>query len=132
MHLHRRERHGLERVENGNARVRIGSGVDDDAVGRAVGRLNGIDDRALVVGLEQLDLHACLGSGCADEILQRGKAPAAVNGRLAQAEQVQVWAVDDEKLHASTSRILRTVSSGVPLLSMTASAKRAYSGARCA
>ena len=85
-----------------------------------------------MVGLEQVDLHARIGGGSADEILQRGKAPAAVDGRLTQAEQVQVRAVDDEKLHASTSRILRTVSSGVPLLSMTASAKRAYSGARCA
>ena len=49
-----------------------------------------------------------------------------------QTEQVQVRPVDDEKLHANTSRIFCAVSSGVPLLSMTASAKRAYSGSRCA
>ena len=62
-------------------------------------------------------------------ILQRGKVPAAVDGRLTQTEQVQVRSVDDEKFHVSTSRICCTVCSGAPLLSMTASAKRAYSGA---
>ena len=89
MHLHRRKRHGLERIENGDARVRVGRGVDDDAVRSAVGRLNGVDDRALVVGLEQLDLHARFARRRADEILQRGKVPAAVDGGLTQTEQVQ-------------------------------------------
>ena len=46
-----------------------------------------------------------------------------------QTEQVQIRPVDDEKSHASTSRICCAVCSGAPLLSMTASAKRAYSGA---
>ena len=132
MHLHRRKCHGLERVENGDARVRISRWVDDDAVHRAIGRLNGIDDRALVVGLEQLDLHARFARRCADEILQCGKIAAAVDGGLTQTEQVQVRPIDDEKFHASTSRICCTVCSGVPLLSMTASAKQAYSGSRCA
>ena len=112
--------------------MRVSRGVDDDAVRRAVGRLDRIDDRALVVGLEQLDLHARFARRCADEILQRGKVPAAVDGGLTQTEQVQVRSVDDEKFHVSTSRICCTVCSGVPLLSMTASAKRAYSGSRCA
>ena len=47
---------GLEGVEDGHARVRVGGRVDDDAVDLAVGLLDLVDDAALVVGLEDLDL----------------------------------------------------------------------------
>ena len=55
MHLHGRERNGLERVENGNARMRIRRRVNNDAVHPSESGLDGVYDRALVVGLEQRD-----------------------------------------------------------------------------
>lgn len=51
---------GLEGIEDRHARVRIGRRVDDDAVDLAVGLLNLVDDVALVVGLENLDLVEAL------------------------------------------------------------------------
>ena len=47
---------GFESVQNGHAGVRVGGRVDDDAVDLAVGLLDLVDDAALVVGLEDLDL----------------------------------------------------------------------------
>ena len=55
-----RDGDGLEGVEDRDARVRVGRRVDDDAVDLAVGFLDLVDDAALVVGLEDLDLVEAL------------------------------------------------------------------------
>lgn len=55
---------GFERVEDRHARVRVGGRVDDDAVDLAVSLLNLVDDAALVVGLEDLDLVKALRGAC--------------------------------------------------------------------
>lgn len=55
-----RDGDGLEGVEDRHARVRVGRRVDDDAVDLAVGLLDLVDDAALVVGLENLDLVEAL------------------------------------------------------------------------
>ena len=60
MHLDGRDGNGLEGVEDRHARMRVGSRVDDDAVDLAVGLLDLVDDVALVVGLEDLDLVEAL------------------------------------------------------------------------
>ena len=47
MDLGRRQTDGLERVEQGDAGVRIGGGVEDDAVRTVIIRLlDGVDERA--------------------------------------------------------------------------------------
>ena len=52
--LHRRDADRLHRVKQRDARVRIGGGVDDHAVHPVKVRLlDGIHQRALVVGLEE-------------------------------------------------------------------------------
>ena len=60
VHLDGRDGDGLEGVEDGHARVRVGRRIDDDAVDLAVGLLDLVDDAALVVGLEDLDLVEAL------------------------------------------------------------------------
>ena len=91
---------GLERVEDRHARVRVGSRVDDDAVDLAVGLLDLVDDTALVVGLEDLDLvEALRGAGFLADLDQAVVVVAAVDARLANAKHVEVGAVDDECLH---------------------------------
>ena len=56
--------YGLEGVQDRHARVRVGRRVDDNAVDLAVCLLDLVDDAALVVGLEDLDLVKALrGSG---------------------------------------------------------------------
>jgi hypothetical protein len=49
MHLYRRDPDCLQRVEDGNACVRLGRRVDHDAVKAAVRRLNRVHNRPLVV-----------------------------------------------------------------------------------
>lgn len=91
---------GFEGVEDRHAGVRVGSRVDDDAVDLAVGLLNLVDDAALVVGLEDLDLVKTLCSACLlADLDQAVVVVAAVDARLANAEHVEVGTVDDECFH---------------------------------
>lgn len=91
---------GLERVQDGYAGVRVGSRVDDDSVDLAVGLLDLVDDAALVVGLEDLDLVKALRGACLlADLYQAVVVIAAVDARLANAEHVEVGAVYDECFH---------------------------------
>ena len=60
MYLDGRDSDGLEGIEDRHARVRVGRRIDDDAVDLAVGLLDFVDDAALVVRLENLDLVEAL------------------------------------------------------------------------
>ena len=97
MHLDRRDADGFERVEDGDAGVRICGGVYDDAVYSPVSALYRVDYGALVVGLEKLTLDAELGTARADVLYEVGVCASAVDLRLAYAEKVEVGAVYDEK-----------------------------------
>lgn len=98
--LHSWDGDGLEGVEDGHARVRVSRRVDDDAVDLAVGLLDLIDDAALVVGLEDLDLVKTLRGACLlADLYQTVVVIAAVDARLANTEHVEVGAVDDECFH---------------------------------
>ena len=91
---------GLEGVQDRNARVRVGCRIDDDAVDLAVGLLDLVDDAALVVGLEDLDLVKALrGAGFLADLDQAVIVVAAVDARLANAKHVEVGTVDDECFH---------------------------------
>lgn len=91
---------GLEGVQDGNAGVCVSCRVDDDAVDLAVGLLDLVDDAALVVGLEDLDLvKALCGAGLLADLDQAVVVVAAVDARLANAEHIEVGAVDDESFH---------------------------------
>lgn len=91
---------GLESVQNRHARVRVSCRVDDDAVDLAVCLLDLVDDAALVVGLEDLDLVETLCGTCLlADLDQTVVVVAAVDARLANTEHVEVGAVDDECFH---------------------------------
>ena len=82
---------GLERVQDGHAGVRIGRRVDDDAVDLAIGLLDFVDDAALVVGLEDLDLvKALCGARLLTNLDQAVVVVAAVDAWLANTEHVEV------------------------------------------
>lgn len=98
--LHGGDGDGLEGIEDCDARVRVGGRVDDDAVDLAVGLLDLVNDAALVVGLEDLDLVKALRGACLlADLNQAVIAIAAVDAWLANAEHVEVGAVDDECFH---------------------------------
>lgn len=91
---------GFERVQDGHARMCVGRRVDDNAVDLAVGLLDLVDDAALVVGLEDFDLVKTLcGTRLLADLDQAVVVIAAVDARLANAEHVEVGAVDDERFH---------------------------------
>ena len=95
-----RDGDGLECVEDRDARVRVGRRVDDDAVDVAVSLLDLVDDTALVVGLEDLDFVKALRGACfLADLDQAVVVVATVDARLANAEHVEVGAVDDECFH---------------------------------
>lgn len=84
-----RDGDGLEGVEDRDARMRIGGRVYDDAVDLAVGLLDLVDDAALVVRLEDLDLvEALCGARFLANLDQAVVVVAAVDARLANAEHV--------------------------------------------
>jgi hypothetical protein len=65
MHLDHRELGGLQGIENGDRGVRVGAGVDDDALRLVARLLDPGDELAFVVRLAKLDckpngLGACL------------------------------------------------------------------------
>ena len=95
----------LQRVMQGDARVRVGPKIHDEALGAGVGEgMDRVDQRALVVGLEELHRHAelpRLGTDEPLEILQGGRA---VDFRLALAKPVQVGAVEDRDLLHGVAR----------------------------
>ena len=128
MDFHGRDGHGLQCIQNGYAGVSVGGGVDDDAVIDAVGRLDGVHDGTLVVGLDEAHLDALGIAGGADEGQQGLIILAAVDGRLPQTQQIQIGPVDDQKLHSSASLMVCTVTSSAPSLDTVTSAKRRYSG----
>lgn len=98
--LHSRDGDGFERVQDRHARVRVSRRVDDDAVDLAVSLLDFVDDAALVVGLEDLDLVKALCGACLlADLDQAVVVVAAVDAWLANAEHVEVGAVDDECFH---------------------------------
>lgn len=63
MDLDRRDGDRLQSVQDRDARVRIGGRVDDDAVIHAVGRLDLVDERPLVVRLKDPAPEARLPAG---------------------------------------------------------------------
>ena len=125
MHLHGRQRHGLERVKDRHAGVGVGRGIDDDAVETIECRLDRVHDGAFVIRLEQLAFYPLRGAYLPNKGLQRGEVLFAVDVRLAHAQQVQIGTVDDQQLHEYASRMSRAASSGARSFSITASAKRA-------
>ena len=85
MDLHSRDPDRLQRVRNGDRSVGIGCGIDDDGVEDAAGLLDPIHKGALVVGLEDLHLHAAGGRVRADLFAERGVSLMAVDLGLPHA-----------------------------------------------
>ena len=102
----------------------IGGGVEDDAVCTVIIRLlDGVDELALVVRLVERDVHAALLRVGADEGLQVFVGTAAVDPRLADAQHIEVRAVQNENVHFIHSFSMRcAVSSTVPSPSICRSA----------
>ena len=73
----------------------VAAGIQDDAVGPACGRLDLVDEVALVVGLEKVHLNIHLGTARLDIIQQCIKIDLPLHARLRELGQVEVGTVND-------------------------------------
>ena len=99
VHLGGGQVHGLQRVQNGNAGVGVGAGVDDDAVVEAQGALDGVHQAALVVGLVELGLYADGGAAFLYKVDHALIVHGAVDARLPHTQHVQVRSVQNQEFH---------------------------------
>ena len=86
-----------QRVEDGDRGVGVAAGIDDDA-GEAVRLLDPVDELPLAVALAEIDLEIERGGAGRGAPLDVGQGRRAVDFRFAQAEPVEVGAVEDEEL----------------------------------
>ena len=96
VHLHHRGGHGADGILQGDGRVGVGPGVEDDAVVVETHLVDAVDEFALDVGLEIVYLYAGIAAAQAGQaIVER---PGTIYARLAAAQQIEVGAVDDLNL----------------------------------
>ena len=116
MHLDCRKRNRLQRVQNCDAGVRVGGGIDHNAVKHAVSLLDFIHNCAFVVRLEHLAVKPRLPAGVLAERFKRSIVLRAVNCRFAQPQKIEVRSVDNQDFHSSASSMAFTHSEIVPSL----------------
>ena len=83
----------LERIENCHGREGVAGRIDDDPGRLLAGRMDGLDNLALEVGLADVNGQAeFLGVGFAPgtNVIQCGRA---VDLRLSLAEKIQIWPI---------------------------------------
>ena len=98
VYLYGRDRHGFQRVEQRDRRMRIRAGVDHDAVDLIeIGLLDPVDECAFMIGLKCVKLNAFTFCILRQLVQQRGIGLRTVDRRLADAEHIQVRAVDDQQ-----------------------------------
>src|SRR6478609_4781990 len=87
---------GRERVAQGDRGVGVARGVDDEAGDAGTALLHPVDEGALVVALPEVEQQTGSPGGLEAERLDVGEGRAAVDLRLALAEEVEVGAVEHQ------------------------------------
>lgn len=88
VHFHRRQAYCGQCVGQGYARVRVRGGVNNDAVGCAMGRLDGVNQFALVVRLNDVQLNPVRGGALIEKVVYVSQRCFAVYVYLARTEHV--------------------------------------------
>src|SRR5262249_29881825 len=96
MDLDDRQLGGGKRVHERDRGVRVGAGIEDDAVGGLPRLVDPIDKLALVVRLPAVELEAQLGGTLEAGLLDVGERLPAVDLRLAQAQEIEIGSIEDE------------------------------------
>src|SRR5258708_11787072 len=101
--VHRDDRRyeGVQRVEDGDRRMGEGGGVDDDAGGALASAVNPVDKLVFAIALMKLNRKPKLAADAAAVRFDVGERFAAIDLRLALAEQIEIWTVqdDDDRIH---------------------------------
>lgn len=97
MHFDESQGHRSQRIAQCNARMRKRAGVDDDELGAVGARdVDTVDQRTFVIGLEECELRAFFLRERSQLALNIRQRLAAINGRLARPEQIQIRAVQNQ------------------------------------
>src|SRR5665647_1443031 len=97
MDLDKRDPDGGQRIPHGHAGMGVGGGVDDDEIDLVPARLlNTLDEFGLGIALVGLEAGSGLLGRCGQPRLDRLQGVLAVVIRLADAEQVQIGAIDEQ------------------------------------
>jgi len=110
-------RDGAQRIANRETAVRIGAGVDDDAVDFAAQRVYDIDQLAFSAVLRKPYLSTELARNRRQRSLDVRERLPAVKLRFTRAEEIQVRAIDDRDPHVffnPLSHALNCAMSSVP------------------
>src|SRR6266480_4202123 len=89
----------LQRVVHADRGEGVRGGIDDQGIGVGTRRLNKIDQHTLMVRLVKRQLHAGKGGKLLTRFLDRFKGGGPVDMRLSNAQQVQIWAIEDHDAH---------------------------------
>ena len=103
MNLNIRNADGFQCVEQSHRSMRICRGVDDDGIGLSERLLNAVNQCALVVALEKLDLVTQLGRSIAHELAERLVILLSVDIGLANAKHIDVRPIHNKKFHEFSS-----------------------------
>src|SRR5688572_21083202 len=94
MDFNRRLACGADRVAEGNRRMGEPARIDHDPLRRTAGLLHPIDQLAFVIGLPEIDRKTKAGGSFPAIRIDLGKRTAAIDGRLARTEEIEVRAVE--------------------------------------
>ena len=86
-------RNGTDGIVQRYAGMRIGSGIQDDAIGLEATSVYAVDELALAVALEIIELHIGVTQTKLFEIILEGTR--AIDSRLTTSKEVEIRAVDD-------------------------------------
>ena len=98
VHFDDRNRDRLDLAVQGDRRVRVGAGVEDDPCrlrAGAAGLVQPVDENAFVIALPEVERQAVRRRDFAADRLDIGERARAVDARLTRAEQIQIRAVED-------------------------------------
>ena len=100
MNLDNWQFHGDEGVRDGNGRMCVGTGIDDDSVCRAFGLLNPADELALRIALSEVNLETEFAGARQCNGLHIVKSIGAVNLRFSHSKQIKIRSIEYEYLGA--------------------------------
>ena len=98
----------LQRIEQCDAGVRIGAGIDHDPVRGMIGCLNAVNKISFMIGLVNFNVNALSVSMGNDFLAKSSVSLISVNLRFPKSEQIQIRSVYDQYLHQNAFFLFQT------------------------
>src|SRR5262249_22719646 len=103
MHLDERPLESLQRVEHGDRRERIAGRIEDDGVRLRARGLDQVDQFAFMIGLMEVQRGAEKFREIPAAGLDGGKCGRAIDMRLPDPEEIEIWTIEDHEANGHSS-----------------------------